>query len=66
MINTKQFRAPEVILQCFPWNEITDVWSIACTAIELYTGNIYFNTNDSLEQLAMIQKTCGLPYFFFF
>lgn len=38
IINTRQYRSPEVILQCCKWNEISDVWSIGCIICELYTG----------------------------
>ncbi|KAJ0587831.1 putative protein kinase CMGC-SRPK family [Helianthus annuus] len=40
-IQTRQYRAPEVILQSgysFP----VDMWSFACTAFELATGEMMF------------------------
>ena len=60
LINTRQYRAPEVILSCCEWNELTDIWSIACIAIELYSGYLYFETHDSFEHLALIKKAFGL------
>lgn len=37
-INTRQFRAPEVILKCNNWNEKSDVWGVGCILMEIYTG----------------------------
>lgn len=38
VINTRQYRAPEVILRCDTWNTSSDIWSLACLIVELYTG----------------------------
>jgi serine/threonine protein kinase len=38
IINTRQYRAPEVILQSAKWNNASDMWGIACIVIELMTG----------------------------
>lgn len=54
IINTRQYRAPEVILQCCDWNELSDVWSIGCIIPELYSGELLFPTHDDLEHLLMI------------
>ena len=59
IINTRQYRAPEVILQCCPINEKTDIWSIGCILYELYTGELLFQTHGNEEQLCFIQKACG-------
>ncbi|EGR33534.1 hypothetical protein IMG5_049940 [Ichthyophthirius multifiliis] len=58
-INTRQYRSPEVILQCCKWNESSDIWSIGCIIIELYSGKLYFSTHDNYEHIAMIEKVCG-------
>ena len=58
-VNTRQYRGPEVILQCQPWDEKSDIWSLACILIELYSGSLYFSTHDEVEHLAMIEKSCG-------
>jgi len=63
IINTRQYRAPEVILGCCQWNEKSDIWSIACILIELYTGELYFPTHDNNEHLCLIEKAVGnFPY----
>lgn len=63
VINTRQYRAPEVILSCMTWNEKSDVWSIACILSELYTGELLFPTHDSEEHLTLIERLCGpIPF----
>ena len=59
IINTRQYRAPEVILENKTWNEKTDIWSMACILVELYTGELFFETDENLEHLALIEKQCG-------
>jgi serine/threonine protein kinase len=60
IINTRQYRAPEVILENRSWDEKSDIWSMACILVELYTGELFFDTHENnLEHLAMIEKQCG-------
>ena len=59
LINTRQYRSPEVILGCEKWDYASDVWSIGCILMELYTGELFFPTHNSIEHLMMIQKACG-------
>jgi hypothetical protein len=59
VINTRQYRAPEDILQCSLWDEKSDIWSIGCIIYELYTGEVLFPTHDDQEHLCMIEKICG-------
>lgn len=40
IINTRQYRAPEVILNCVKWDTSSDIWCIACIMMELYAGLI--------------------------
>lgn len=56
IINTRQYRAPEVILGA-GWDEHSDLWSLGCILMELYTGELLFRTHDSLEHLQLMQKT---------
>uniref|UniRef100_A0A7S4SK49 Protein kinase domain-containing protein n=1 Tax=Alexandrium monilatum TaxID=311494 RepID=A0A7S4SK49_9DINO len=55
-INTRQYRAPEVIL-ALGWNERSDLWSMGCILMELYTGELLFRTHESLEHLALMERT---------
>ena len=59
IVNTRQYRAPEVILQCCPINNKSDIWSIGCILYELYTGELLFPTHNDEEHLNFIQKSCG-------
>lgn len=54
LINTRQYRSPEVILGSKKWNEKTDVWSLACILSELYTGELLFQTHADKEHLGLI------------
>ena len=59
IINTRQYRSPEVILNCMRWNHKSDVWSIGCILYELYSGSFFFTTHEDYEHLAMIEKMFG-------
>ena len=59
VICTRQYRPPEVILECCEWNEIADVWSIGCIVAELVTGDLLFPTHSDCEHLVMIAKNSG-------
>ncbi|KAG0020128.1 SRSF protein kinase 2 [Podila clonocystis] len=63
-IQTRQYRSPEVILGS-KWGPSTDVWSVACMAFELLTGDYLFdpqsgpayNKND--DHMAQIIELIG-------
>lgn len=55
VINTRQYRAPEVFLD-LGWNERSDLWAVGCTVMELYTGSLLFRTQESLEHLALMER----------
>lgn len=70
IINTRQYRAPEVILSkskeaimcvlgCQPWDMKSDIWSMACILAELYTGEMFFSTHENTEHLAMMETVFG-------
>ena len=42
-INTRQYRAPEVLFG-LPWDEESDIWGVGCIAMELFTGDLLFQT----------------------
>ncbi|KAH0471210.1 MAG: uncharacterized protein KVP18_000681 [Porospora cf. gigantea A] len=58
VINTRQYRAPEVVLDV-GWSEASDMWCVACILLELYTGMLYFRTRDHLEHLHQMTVACG-------
>jgi hypothetical protein len=37
----------------------SDIWSMACILIELYTGEMFFSTHENVEHLALMEKACG-------
>jgi len=59
IINTRQYRAPEVILGCCQWNEKSDIWCLASIFSELYTGELLFPTHNNEEHLSLIEKIAG-------
>lgn len=60
VINTRQYRAPEVIIGGKKWDCKSDIWCVACIFIELYTGVLLFSANENAEHLAMIEKVSGI------
>lgn len=59
IINTRQYRAPEVILGGKDWDYKSDIWCVACILIEIYSGNLLFPTKSTLDHIAMIEKIIG-------
>lgn len=60
IINTRQYRAPEVILQHEDqWSTPSDMWSAACIIMELHQGELLFATHDNTEHLGLIQRVCS-------
>ncbi|KAI2651213.1 Dual specificity protein kinase CLK4 [Labeo rohita] len=58
VVSTRHYRAPEVILE-LGWNQSCDVWSLGCILIEFYLGLTLFQTHDSKEHLAMMERVLG-------
>eukprot|EP00980_Cylindrotheca_fusiformis_P006531 scaffold1384_cov116-Cylindrotheca_fusiformis.AAC.9 len=58
VVNTRQYRAPEVILGV-GWSMPSDMWSIGCILVELYQGELLFATHGNVEHLALIEKVVG-------
>ncbi|KAM7417777.1 hypothetical protein PAMA_017430 [Pampus argenteus] len=58
VVSTRHYRAPEVILE-LGWDHSCDVWSIGCILIEYYLGSTLFQTHDSKEHLAMMERVLG-------
>lgn len=58
VINTRQYRAPEVILG-LGWSTPSDLWSAGCIVAELYLGELLFATHDNAEHLALMERAVG-------
>ncbi|KAF1787986.1 Protein kinase-like domain [Phytophthora cactorum] len=55
IINTRQYRSPEVILG-LGWSYPSDIWSAGCIIAELYLGELLFATHENMEHLALIER----------
>eukprot|EP00742_Colponemidia_sp_Colp-10_P010311 GILJ01011318.1.p1 GENE.GILJ01011318.1~~GILJ01011318.1.p1 ORF type:complete len:375 (+),score=32.29 GILJ01011318.1:26-1126(+) len=58
IINTRQYRAPEVMLG-MRWSHPSDIWSVGCILMELYTGELLFPTHENFEHLALMEACLG-------
>jgi len=58
IVNTRQYRAPEVILG-WGWSYPSDLWSAGCIIAELYLGELLFATHDNAEHLALMERAVG-------
>ncbi|KAK4796899.1 hypothetical protein SAY86_029225 [Trapa natans] len=58
MVSTRHYRAPEVILG-LGWNYPCDLWSVGCILVELCSGEALFQTHESIEHLAMMERVLG-------
>jgi hypothetical protein len=49
-VQSRCYRAPEVLLGCLPYDQRVDMWSLGCILAELWTGTVLF-LNDSTQSL---------------
>lgn len=59
IINTRQYRSPEVIFGGDDWNTKSDIWSLGCVLYELYTGDLLFHANENFLHIGLIEKIIG-------
>ena len=57
-IQSRSYRAPEVILGC-RYDYKIDMWSLGCILAEIYTGNVLFQNDSIQSMLARIIGICG-------
>ena len=65
IINTRQYRAPEVILGSSIWDEKSDIWGLACIFAELYTGELLFQTHENKLHICQLEKISGILLYLF-
>lgn len=58
VVSTRHYRAPEVIVGS-GWMYSADMWSVGTILIELYTGEVLFDTHENREHLALTEKILG-------
>ena len=60
-INTRQYRAPEVLVG-MEWDEESDIWGVACIAMELFTGELLFKTVGVKDRVDCSMMTCFISH----
>ncbi|EGD72211.1 CMGC/DYRK/PRP4 protein kinase [Salpingoeca rosetta] len=60
LLVSRFYRAPEIMLGC-KYGCPIDMWSVACTLYELWTGTILFKGRDNNEMLKLIFALKGKP-----
>lgn len=58
VVSTRHYRAPEVILG-LGWSYPCDIWSVGCILVELFSGELLFDTHENIEHLAMMERVLG-------
>mmetsp|Transcript_24159 Transcript_24159/g.36540 ORF Transcript_24159/g.36540 Transcript_24159/m.36540 type:complete len:553 (-) Transcript_24159:7-1665(-) len=59
IINTREYRAPEVVLRLDDWSYPSDIWVAACVLFELATSCFLFNPQNTEEHLQLIEQKIG-------
>lgn len=47
------------------WDMASDMWSLGCILMELYTGDVLFRTHEHLEHLAMMVGCLNILHVYF-
>jgi len=58
-VQSRCYRAPEVILGCMPYSNKIDMWSIGCILAEIWTGTVLFQNDSSQSLLARVIGIIG-------
>ena len=58
-VQSRSYRAPEVVLGCLPYSTKIDMWSLGCVLAELWTGHVLFQNDSTHSLLARILGIIG-------
>lgn len=60
-VQTRWYRAPELLLNNSTVSKETDMWSVGCIFAELLTRRVLFQGKSPIEQMKLIIKIIGTP-----
>ena len=60
-IATRNYRAPELLLDCQTYTTAIDVWAAGLVLVELVNGKPFFHGRNNDDLLLNIVKTIGMP-----
>jgi dual specificity tyrosine-phosphorylation-regulated kinase 2/3/4 len=60
-VQSRYYRAPEVILGMAPYSRSIDIWSVATILVELLLGRPLFPGENETDQIIHIGEVLGLP-----
>lgn len=60
-IQSRFYRAPDIMLGIFPYTQQIDMWSLGCILIELFTGFPLFPGTNEREQMQLVIDVIGTP-----
>mmetsp|Transcript_16334 Transcript_16334/g.28225 ORF Transcript_16334/g.28225 Transcript_16334/m.28225 type:complete len:638 (-) Transcript_16334:975-2888(-) len=60
-IQSRYYRAPEVIFRLPCYTKAIDMWSLGCLLLEMHTGQPIFDGRDILEQVHSMCSLLGIP-----
>jgi len=58
-VQSRCYRAPEIILGCYPYTTKIDLWSLGCILAELWTGTVLFQNDSTQSLLARVAGIIG-------
>lgn len=61
IVVTLWYRAPEILLGNYYYDEKIDVWSVGCILYEIMTGKPLFPSENETQQIRKIIEVCGYP-----
>lgn len=60
-MGTRNYKAPEVILEAETYDQAIDMWSVGCIMGHLLAGRRIFNADSPISQLTEIFRVMGTP-----